>query len=191
MSVDPGAGYRLLRHGEIVLEGDEHFDGSWVKTWGLGSPFDEAMVPHRRVVTSGVEDNGKQKFATGAVRGLCAERERYDLVSHIGLRRLAETYGEGSVKYDKDSEGKPIDHYGQNNWLKGIPADNLLRHAIKHIEQYRSGDVSEDHLAHATWNLFSLMHFEETRPDMMAAMPLRMDGDAVKMPPKWWEGPVK
>lgn len=96
-----------------------------------------------------------QQFDTGAVRGTDADLTRYDLISPIGLRRLAETYAEGSRKY------------GDDNWLKGIPANNLLNHAIKHIEQWRGGDTSEDHLAHAAWNLFAIMHFEEFMPEMV------------------------
>jgi len=29
------------------------------------------------------------------------------------------------------------------------------------------GDRTEDHLAHAAWNIFALMHFEETRPELI------------------------
>jgi hypothetical protein len=94
------------------------------------------------------------KFKTGAVRSSDAAGVRYDLVSPIGLRRLAETYAEGAEKY------------GVGNWLKGFPASDLLNHLMKHIDQWRSGDKTEDHLAHATWGLFTLMHFEETRPDL-------------------------
>lgn len=98
-----------------------------------------------------------KKFETGAIRG--EEKfnrfpPRFDLISHIGERRLAETYGEGAQKYD------------DNNWLKGIPISNLINHAMDHINNYRAGDVSEDHLAHAAWNLFAAMHMEETRPDL-------------------------
>ena len=95
------------------------------------------------------------EFATGAVRSSDANSTRYDLISPIGLRRLAETYCEGATKY------------GDNNWLKGMPASDLLNHLMKHIDQWRFGDKSEDHLAHAAWGLFALMHFEETRPELI------------------------
>jgi hypothetical protein len=29
------------------------------------------------------------------------------------------------------------------------------------------GDNTEDHLAHATWNLLATIHFEETRPELI------------------------
>ena len=94
-------------------------------------------------------------FASGAIRSTDAENERWDLIPPIGLRRLAETCAEGARKY------------GVNNWQKGIPASDLINHAIRHLYLYLAGDVSEDHLAHAAWNLLVLCHFEETRPELI------------------------
>lgn len=95
-----------------------------------------------------------KKFKSGAVRGKEATNARYDLITPIGLRRLAETYGEGSLKY------------GDENWLKGIDCKNLMNHALTHLNQYLNGDTTEDHLAHASWNLFAIMHNEEKLPAM-------------------------
>ncbi len=81
-------------------------------------------------------------FATGAVRSRDADHVRFDLITPIGLRRLAETCAEGARKY------------GEHNWTKGIPASQMLNHAIRHIYLYLEGDTSEDHLAHAAWNFF-------------------------------------
>lgn len=92
---------------------------------------------------------------TGAVRSNDADNVRFDLISPIGLRRLAETCDEGSKKYN--------DH----NWLKGFKLSCLLNHAMRHLAMYNLGDASEDHLAHAAWNIFAMMHFEETRPDLI------------------------
>lgn len=82
---------------------------------------------------------------------------RLDLVFNnpIGLRRLAETYGEGAIKY------------GPNNWKKGFKESVFISHALEHIRLHFHGDTSEDHIAHACWNLFTLMHFQETKPEMM------------------------
>ena len=93
-------------------------------------------------------------FDSGAVRGIEDSIARFDLITPVGLRRLAETYGEGAIKYNDE------------NWLKGIDTKNLMNHAMTHINKYMSGDKSEDHLAHATWNLFAIMHFEELMPIM-------------------------
>lgn len=94
-------------------------------------------------------------FESGAVRGVEDSIARFDLITPVGLRRLAETYGEGAIKYSDE------------NWLKGIDAKNLMNHAMTHINKYMAGDKTEDHLAHAAWNLFAIMHFEELKPDMI------------------------
>lgn len=105
------------------------------------------------------------KFPTGATRSADAERERYDLISSIGLRRLAETYAEGA------------DKHGVRNWEQGFPVSVALNHAIRHLNLWLAGDSSEDHLAHASWNLFAAMHFEELRPDLLD-VPTRNSGRA-------------
>lgn len=109
---------------------------------------------------TGVNSNADQssptkKFETGAVRSSDADSERFDLISPIALRRLARTCAEGAAKY------------GEHNWLKGIPVSDLLNHAIRHIVLFLLGDSTEDHLAHAMWNLMAAIHFDETRPDMV------------------------
>ncbi len=58
---------------------------------------------------------GTKQFATGAVRSDDADDARYDLISPIGQRRLAETYAEGARKY------------GDYNWTKGMPASELMK----------------------------------------------------------------
>lgn len=94
-------------------------------------------------------------FPTGARRCGDADRERFDLISPIALRRLAETYAEGAAKY------------GDRNWENGFPASVIINHALRHLNLWLAGDRQEDHLAHAAWNLFALMHFEEQRRDLI------------------------
>ncbi len=93
--------------------------------------------------------SGTVTFETGAVRSSDRVGERYDLISPIGLRRLAMTCHEGAEKYS------------DYNWEKGMPISEMLNHAVSHIYSYLSGDRSEDHLAHAAWNMFGAMHSEE------------------------------
>ncbi|KKL23402.1 hypothetical protein LCGC14_2425720 [marine sediment metagenome] len=95
----------------------------------------------------------REQFTSGAVRQRLDD-VRFDLVSPQGLRRLAETYAYGAHKYD--------DH----NWRKGMPFSSLMNHLVAHIYAYLAGDKEEDHLAHASWGLFALMEFEETRPEL-------------------------
>jgi hypothetical protein len=97
---------------------------------------------------------GGTKFETGAVRSGEANTVMYQLISPIGMRRLAETMKEG------------FDKYGAYNWERGMPIGDILNHALRHIFIYLSGDRSEDHLAHAAWNLFASMHMEETHPSL-------------------------
>lgn len=104
----------------------------------------------------------KEVFSTGAVRSQIYPKEtvfpvRGDLVfcNHVGFRRLSEAYGEGSLKYN------------DNNWMKGFPESVMLSHCIEHIRKHCAGDRTEDHLAHACWNLYTLMYFQELRPELM------------------------
>ena len=95
------------------------------------------------------------RFPSGAVRSSDADGTRFDLITPIGLRPLAETCAEGARKY------------GPYNWQKGIPASVMLNHAIRHIYLWLHGDAQEDHLIHAAWNLLAVAHFEEVLPDMI------------------------
>ncbi len=102
------------------------------------------------------------QFQTGAVRSTDVDSLAYELISPIGLRRVAETCEEGRKKY------------GEYNWEKGMPISDLLRHAIAHIYKYLFGDRSEDHLAHAAWNLLAACHSEEMWPTLN--VDLRING---------------
>lgn len=105
------------------------------------------------------------KFDTGAVRSSVTaggiKPADYSQHTAAGMRRLAEAQAEGNTKY------------GYGNWQKGIPVSNLLSHALAHIFALQCGDISEDHLGHALWNLDKAAHFIETRPDLIDVVPLR------------------
>jgi hypothetical protein len=91
---------------------------------------------------------------TGAVRSSDADDVRYDLITPIGLRRVAEAYAEGAKKYSSF------------NWEKGFPISDILNHAIRHLYLYLEGDRSEDHLGHAAWNCMAACHSEELWPHL-------------------------
>lgn len=111
-------------------------------------------------------------FPTGAKRSRDADEERYALISPVGLRRLARTYAEGEKKY------------GTYNWEKGLSIQSVLDHAIRHIYLYLDGDRSEDHLAHAAWNLFAAMHSEERWPELNTDLrPLQHDPEPLREAP--------
>lgn len=103
-----------------------------------------------------------ETHATGATRStLYPKGQRFPirldllLLNGAGLRRLAEAFGEGFLKY------------GRDNWKKGFPESVLLGHAVDHLLNYAEGDTSEDHLAHALWNLLTLCYVQEKLPELL------------------------
>jgi hypothetical protein len=71
---------------------------------------------------------------------------QYNLLPINGLKSLAATYKEGSIKYSA------------YNWEKGINVSDLLNHSILHIFNYFAGDRSENHLGHASWGFQASIH---------------------------------
>jgi hypothetical protein len=65
------------------------------------------------------------------------------------LRRLAAIYTEGHRRY------------GSRNWCKGLPYSDTYNHIMNHLEKYRAGDRSEDHLAKVAWGCFTMMWLDE------------------------------
>jgi len=134
-----------------------YFLPGWKDSKGARLEFHLAKILGiaRYDVTTGEMITGidMETFEGGAVRepGVVGSKTaRYDLLLETkGARRLAETYGEGAVKY------------GDNNWKSGIPNSNLFNHLLAHIYAYMNGDRAEDHLAHAAWGLFAVMEFDE------------------------------
>lgn len=99
-------------------------------------------------------DGETVSYATGAVRSADVEAVRFDLISPIGLRRVAAACAEGAAKYS------------DYNWEKGMPVADLLNHALAHVYNFLGGDRSEDHLGHAAWNLIGAIHSVEKWPHL-------------------------
>lgn len=94
-------------------------------------------------------DSGERRsFGTGAVRDVDDGKPRYDLIPPHALWRVAMLYTRGAVKY------------GENNWHKGIPTQQMLASAMRHLEAYRRGEQDEDHLAAVVWNVLAIMQYE-------------------------------
>ena len=93
-------------------------------------------------------------YEAATVRDSRRATTRFNLVSPIGLRRLAEIYSESARACTDDEQ-----------WAH-LQFSKLLELAMRHINSYVEGDRTEDHLAQAASELFSVMHFEETRPDL-------------------------
>lgn len=96
----------------------------------------------------------RREYDTGAVRSSDCEKTRYDLISPIGLQALAKTYAEGAAKF------------GFCNWENGMPVTDLLNHGIAHLYKFLGGDRSEEHLAHAAWNILGAIHSLELWPHL-------------------------
>ncbi len=97
------------------------------------------------------KDSGvRVNFDTGAVRDTEEGKPRYDLIPVLPLRRLAFLYARGAAKYSDD------------NWQKGMPFKRLYGSTFRHLMQWVAGDKDEDHLAAVVFNVFCIMHFEDT-----------------------------
>ena len=97
-----------------------------------------------------VKDSGERReFSTGAVRDMRVGKGRFDLIPPFSLKRLARHYENGAIKY------------GDWNWSKGMNQSSFMDSAIRHLNDYRTGDRSEDHLAACAFNVFALIHQEE------------------------------
>lgn len=92
-------------------------------------------------------DSGqREQFNTGSVRDTREGKGRFDLISTIGLRRLAELYERGAQKY------------GDRNWEKGQPLGRYLDSAMRHLICLMECNKDEDHAAAVAWNAFGFMH---------------------------------
>lgn len=101
------------------------------------------------------KDSGeRQDFDTGARRDVQTGKPRFDLIPTVSLTRLANLYAAGAEKY------------GDNNWQKGMPVSRCYASAFRHLIQWAEGDRDEDHAAAVAWNMFAIMHYEDTMPEL-------------------------
>ena len=84
------------------------------------------------------------------VHGIKTEFRHVDIRYAI-MQEYAKTLHEGAIKY------------GERNWEKGLPKENLINHALGHLIAFVCGDKTENHLGHLIWNVLTLIHFEELR----------------------------
>ena len=102
-----------------------------------------------------VRDSGaRQEFDSGARRDSQDDKPRFALIPAEPLTRLAMHYTNGAKKY------------GENNWTKGMPMSRSFESLERHVQAFKAGDVTEDHLAAVAWNAFALMWYEERMPEM-------------------------
>ncbi len=97
-----------------------------------------------------VQDSGeRQEFDTGSVRDSRAGKGRFDLIPPYSLKRLAQHFENGAVKY------------GDRNWQKGQPLSRYIDSAVRHLYAYLDGSRNEDHMAAVAWNALALIWTEE------------------------------
>lgn len=105
---------------------------------------------------------------------------RYELISSIFKKELARVYTAGAEKYTIYNKDGTIKDDGANNWRKGLPWMEVLGSALRHLEKFQMGeDYDSDidpeitkiygktlHLAHAAWNIATIIDFMETHPEL-------------------------
>lgn len=99
------------------------------------------------------DSKGTVSYKGGSFRDRTPGKGIYSPMPMNSLRRLAQRYEYGQLKYGKSDAYKD-----------GLPVldcmDSLLRHAVA----YMDGDNSEDHMAAIAWNAFAVMFMEEENP---------------------------
>ncbi len=96
-----------------------------------------------------IKDSGtRQQFSTGAHRDIQEGKGRYDLLPALALKRVAQHFEAGGIKYVID------------NWKKGIPMRRMMDSAIRHSFKALYGLEDEDHLAAAAWNLLCAIEIQ-------------------------------
>ena len=108
------------------------------------------------------------KFATGAVRSADTQHLDFTSAPLLGFMMVAATAGEGAQKY------------GRFNYMQGMPVDDTLNHAIRHIFMFLMGDRSEPHLEHAGWGVLNAIQTELLMPEVSAS---RLLGPGMTIPP--------
>lgn len=110
---------------------------------GSDSAFGEPF--YKPILDSG----DRHEFASGAVRDMPEGKGRCDLLPPAAILRLSRHFEAGAKKY------------GERNWEKGIPIKSFIDSSFRHILRYMNGEIDEDHLVAAAWNLMCALEMEE------------------------------
>lgn len=87
-------------------------------------------------------------FGTGAKRDTDEGKGRPSLISPVLIHRLGVHLAKGA------------EHYGADNWVKGMPYRRTADSIIRHIFQWLAGDEEEDHLSAVVFGAMCLMTYE-------------------------------
>lgn len=102
-----------------------------------------------------IKDSGaRTEFATGAKRDIQHGKGRMDLLPWYGIMEVSKHCEEGAEKY------------GEHNVDKGIPLHSLCDSAARHLAKFIAGEMDEDHLRAAAWNLLWALNQRTTHPEL-------------------------
>ena len=102
-----------------------------------------------------IKDSGNRtEFETGAVRDMKKGVGRMDLLPWYGIMEISKHCEEGAEKY------------GEHNVDKGIPLHSLCDSAARHLAKFIAGEMDEDHLRAACWNLLWALNQRKTHPEL-------------------------
>ena len=102
-----------------------------------------------------IKDSGNRtEFETGAVRDMKKGVGRMDLLPWYGIMEVSKHCEEGAEKY------------GEHNVDKGIPLHSLCDSAARHLAKFICGELDEDHLRAACWNLLWALNQRKTHPEL-------------------------
>ena len=102
-----------------------------------------------------IKDSGNRtEFGTGAVRDMKKGVGRMDLLPWYGIIEVSKHCEEGAEKY------------GEHNVDKGIPLHSLCDSAARHLAKFIAGEMDEDHLRAACWNLLWALNQRKTHPEL-------------------------
>jgi hypothetical protein len=132
-------------HNVIDCFGDANLEKMRDRYNDIAANVVEELEKHESVFET--KDSGQRRhFDTGARRDVDTGKGRYDLISPLMVRRLAQLMERGAVKY------------GPDNWLLGMPLRQYLNSAFRHLEQVLEGAEDEDHEAAVIFNMMAFMH---------------------------------
>lgn len=102
-----------------------------------------------------IKDSGERtEFSTGAQRDIQHGKGRMDLLPWYGIMEVSKHCEEGAEKY------------GEHNVDKGIPLHSLCDSAARHLAKFIAGEMDEDHLRAAAWNLLWALNQRTTHPEL-------------------------
>ena len=102
-----------------------------------------------------IKDSGdRTQFNTGAVRDMHTGKGRMDLLPVTAIIELSKHCEAGALKY------------GERNVDKGIPQHSLIDSGLRHLVKYLRGDVDENHLVAALWNIAWAVEQDVNRPEL-------------------------